>query len=560
MRVACGAFILAFFLFFSYHALDSYFTFDDGTTIYAALKLFDHPWWQDILNVLIVFTKEFRPLTALFWRPLYAIFGFDPLPFRIVVHVFLTLNIGLVYLWARHLNASREVGALAALVFCYNASMLDLFYNTCLVGDVTCFLFYGLAFIAYVRGWRVATIVCFLLALDSKEQAVTLPGMLLLYEIMFRRNELRRRWLLPAVMLLADIVYLRIKVADMSQNPDYNPHVTVAWVLKNIAHYVEQLLYFPQDSISIVVGLLILAAAFGAGVWLRRTEAVFGVLFFIATLLPIAVIQPRAGYAAYIPYFGMALAIGGLLSGLRMLVFGTERGAVPVFLAAAFVIGWGHIVNRMPGLGYYEWSNPPIITLMKQFEGNIPEFPPGARILLTGDNWEPDWGPMFLVRLLYHDNTVWVDRPKNMAKPPDPMAYDAVVAYTPPAVKLGPAYLNRHLSIPWETRGTIEPATSQFQVTSPHANGAASPLKFTPNRVHKGEVVTLSAPGLSNVALNVVYRFGGNVRVLKEWCTLDAAGTCRLPTPPERGELMVDWVQPEGRRWIFTSGVLIVTD
>jgi hypothetical protein len=558
MRAACGIFILLFFLFFSYHGLASYFTFDDGTTIYAALKLFDHSLARDLLDVATVFTKAFRPLTALFWRPLYAIFGFHPLPYRIVVHLLLTFNIWLVYLWARRLNASREVGAFAALIFCYNASMLDLFYNTCLVGDVTCFLFYGLAFIAYLRDRRLATIVCFLLALDSKEQAVTLPGMLLLYDVLFRRRELSKRWMLPAAMLAADLVYLRIKVSDMSQNPDYNPHVTAGWVLKNLAHYVEQLLYFPENSITILWAVAILSGALAAAFALRRREAIFGVLFFVATLIPIAVIQPRAGYAAYIPYFGMALTIGGLLAGVRTKLLG-DRGPVPVFVAVALVIGWVHIVNRMPGIGYYEWSNPPIIALMDGFEQNIPEFPPGARILLTGDKWDPDWGPMFLVRLLYNDHSVWVDRPKNLGREPDPMAYDAVVNYTPPDVMLVPARLNRHISMPWEMRGTIA-GVGQFLVSSPHANGAASRVTFKPDRVRKGERVTFSAPGLSSVAISAVYRFGGATRVLTDWCTLDANGSCGISTPPEAGELQVDWVQPAGRKWIFTSGLLVLTE
>ena len=560
-------FILLFFLFFTFHGLEAQFTFDDGTTVIAVLRFFETPFWRDLLNIVTVFTSAFRPLTTLFWKPLYAMFGFNPLPYRIVVHLLLMANLPLVYVWARRLDASREAAALATLVFCYNASMLDLFYDTCLVGDVMCFLFYGLAFVAFVRGRLIWTVVCFLLALDSKEQAVTLPAMLLLYVVMFRFGDLRdpskalRLLWFPVAGLLADAAYLHVKVADMSRNPNYNPHVSVGFVLKNIAHNVEQLMYFPQESITPLLAFVILGSLVGVGALLRSRQTVFGVLFFIATLIPIAVIHPRGGYAAYIPYFGLSLALAAIVNGVREILFGRweTAGAVGLFVGVALLLGWAHLVQRAGGVAYLEWANPPLDAMLKGFQENIPDFPPGARVLLTGDNWEPEWGPMFLVRLMYHDNSIWVDRPKNMDHPPDPMAYDAVVAFTPPAVTVVPARLNRHISISWEMRGSVS-GPGQFLVSSPHAQGAASQLKFTPNQVRKGERVTVSVPGLSDVAVNVLYRQKSAPHLIEGWCTLDSTGTCKITAPYEAGAMFVDWIQPVGRRWIFTSGVLKITE
>jgi hypothetical protein len=71
-------FILLFFLFFSYRGLFTYFTFDDGTTVIACLRPFETPFWRDLLHILTVFTTAFRPLTTMFWKPLYAVFGFNP--------------------------------------------------------------------------------------------------------------------------------------------------------------------------------------------------------------------------------------------------------------------------------------------------------------------------------------------------------------------------------------------------------------------------------------------------------------------------------------------------
>src|SRR5579871_7064460 len=136
-------FILLFFTLFSYSGIFAYFTFDDGTAVVANQEHFTMPMWKNIVHILTVFTAAYRPLATIFWRPLYAIFGYNPLPYRIVVHLVLVFNIGLVYLMARRFDVNREAAALVTLIFCYNASMSEMYYDTCIVTDVICFFFYA---------------------------------------------------------------------------------------------------------------------------------------------------------------------------------------------------------------------------------------------------------------------------------------------------------------------------------------------------------------------------------------------------------------------------------
>jgi hypothetical protein len=566
-------FILSFFTFFSYRGLSSYFTLDDGTTILVCLKPFETPVWRDLLHILTVFTAAFRPLTTLFWRPLYAVFGFDPLPFRIVVHLLMMLNIGVAYVLARRLEMTREGAALTALIFCYNASTVDLYYNTCLVADVMCFLFYGLAMIAFTAERRhvAAGIVCFLLALDSKEMAVTLPGVLLLFEVIYRRDELRDKQKVLRVggviagMLMACGIYLAVKVTDMSQNSAYAPHVTVGFVLKNIAHYLEGLIYLPENTLTPLTAGLILGAIIGVGALLRSRAAIFGVLYFVTALIPVAVIDARSGYAAYVPYFGLALAVGAILNACRARIGAMKprrqtATAVMLFLCTAIALGCAHAIKRLPTTQYYEWSTPALVGLLEGFRQTIPEFPPGARVLLDKDPWGPDWGQMFLLRLLYHDNSVWVDRTKNMERPPDLKSYDLVVSYTAPDVEVVPAKWFKHL-VKWEARSRLT-GTGQLLTSSPNAHGAAPHVAFAPATVKRGESTTLTVPGLANVGVNVVYRTvsegKSTVHVVREWCTLDEGGRCTVSAPSKDGQLLVDWLQPADQRWILTSGLLVV--
>lgn len=579
--------ILSFFLFFSYSGLFSYFTFDDGTTIFVCLKPFEVSFWRDLLHVLTVFTAAFRPLTTMFWRPLYAAFGFNPMPYRIAVHVLLTVNIGLAYVLARRLELTREGAALTALVFCYNASTSALYYDTCLVGDVLCFLLYALTVLVYAGGRQAgqplglrrtaAVAVTYLLALDSKEIAVTLPGILLIYEALYHRRDFRDKQKalrvggLLAAMFVAGAFYLSVKVADMSPNSAYSPHVTADFMLKNLGFYLQQLLYFPEDSVTPVKACLIIAGLIAAGALIRSRPAVFGVLFFVAALVPVAVIASRSGYAAYVPYFGLAMTVGALVSGVRSHLIRWTRHedletatAVALFIGVAVLLGWAHMVRRIPANGYFEWDKPKVMTLMDDFRQTIPEFPPQARVLLTDDVWGPDWGPMFLLRLMYHDDTVWVDRPKNMDRPPDLASYDLVVSYKAPDIDLSPVRFFR-FPMKWEIRGKAT-GPGQFEVSSPNARGGEPRVHFAPQIVKSYQSATVTIPGLSNVAVNALYRVitgtKSTRRLVKNWCTLDAKGSCTLTAssvgPP--GIIMVDWIQAVDQRWIFTGGRLTIVE
>jgi hypothetical protein len=59
--------------------------------------------------------------------------------------------------------------------------------------------------------------------------------------------------------------------------------------------------------------------------------------------------------------------------------------------------------------------------------------PTGARVLLLKCRYpDDDWGPLMVMRLLYHDRTLWVDRPAMMATQPDDAArssYDRVIDF-----------------------------------------------------------------------------------------------------------------------------------
>lgn len=587
LSILGAIFILCYFFLFSYDGLHAFFTYDDGMALVALHRVFETPLWKNVVEVLQVFTKQFRPLGALFWRSAYALFGFDPLPYRIVIHSWLIMNIGLVFLLARALGLSKEAVALTTLIFSYNGSMMDLYYNTSTVYDVLCFTFYVGALIVYARGRSagkpltirraLAVAGLFLAALDSKEIAVTLPAILLIYEAVYHFRDLksgpivRNSGGLLAAMFVIAAIYSKVKVSHMGQATAYDPHTSFAFVLVGYARYLQQLTLRMPESFTPARGGMIAGILVVATLLVRSRAAVFGLIFFAVALIPVAIIAPRGAYAAYVAYPGLALAAGSILAEARSQLFRMIRkpqadlgSAVALFLCVGGYLAYCNATARKTGMGHMTWDQSKRIDFMGGLKRTIPEFPPNARVLVTDDPWGPDWGPMFLTRLDYHDGVVWMDRVKNMDKPPDLVPYDALIKYKEPDLDVVPATI-LGFKMPWEIRFPIA-RPGVFTISTANPNWLGRNIVFSPPAVRAGQPVSMTAPGLANVKVNVVYRVlsGGHstAKTVLNWCTLDASGACTVLAPPAGGvgTVVVDWIQPENQRWIFTTGVLTVVE
>lgn len=580
-------FISCYFLFFSGGSLGTYFTFDDGMNLVALHRHWEVPLYTSVLDVLKVFTPAYRPLGALFYRPLYNLFGFNPLPFRIVAYLLMILNILLAFRFARALEATGEACALSTLLFCYNGSMQDLYYNTGTIYDLMCFPLYIGAVLLYVRRRSRSlpldfptmsiVMILFLAALDAKEMAVTLPLALLIYEVLYRyrdhasRQTLRRSGGFLLLMFAAAAAFLKIKVADLSGNALYHPHLSPGFILTGMGHYFEQLLYLRPGSFGPAKVVIALGALLAVAAALRSRAAAFGTLFFAVGLLPLAVIGPRTGYAAYVAYPGFTLALAVILTSARSALMRVIRkpdfelaGMVALFLLVAAISIESFAHTRKILISNALWDEQRRIDLFTGLKREISEFPPNARILLVDDVWGPDWGPMFLTRLLYHNPGLWLDRVRNPADIVDRDSYDLLISYQQPLQnQRSPRIFGVRET--WETHW-FPYRKGEFTVTAPNENRAIRNIAFSPSSIEAGQAVTVAVPGLSNGKIDAIYRIVSGVKSITysvdSWCALDSTGTGTIVAPSHVGKIArfaIDWVRPSKGRWIFAHGELALT-
>ena len=245
-------------------------------------------------------------------------FGFNALPFRVACYALMLANLWLAYALARRLANSRAVGALAALLFAYHGQFWCLYVNTGMCYDLLCFFFYAAAFLYYLRaresglplGWgRVAAWAgLYILCLNAKEMAVTLPVIIALYEL--RPPGLLKAWRVPLVgaALTALFILGRVAAGDMLSNAGYRPSLSAGVYLDHAYRFFAFALYEPWWLTPPVAAAMALALAAYA-VWRGSAPLRLAVAWMPIGILPVAFIEQRGLDAVYIPAFALALVM-----------------------------------------------------------------------------------------------------------------------------------------------------------------------------------------------------------------------------------------------------------
>jgi len=435
-RLACAAFLLAYFVYFNYGGLRVHFAVDDignmahyyrGGPLSLALSQFT--LWRG----------DYRPMGGLFYVPILSFAGLNPVPYQAALLLILLANVYLVYRFARLLGAGELASALAALVVCYHAGLHNLYYNAACVYDVLCCFFYLAALVYYLRvrhagrvpGTRqiVLFLALDLCALNSKEMAVTLPLTLLLYEWIYHPPDRWNRaallaWLRgPARVALFAGALTAVDVYGKVFGPDpliaaeaYHPVFALRRVRDFQRISLGDLLFGWSFGWG---GILLLWAALAYLAWRRdRPILRFSWWFMVVTPLPIEFLTGRSQACLYIPMVGWAVFgavilvdLAGALAGvLEREPFGRRlgrRGIAAVLLAVA-VFFWAR-QNRqykrtnaepaMASLGRESWD------VIQQFRAVYPQVRPGSKVAFLDDPFH-SWDMLFVAELWFRDRTL----------------------------------------------------------------------------------------------------------------------------------------------------------
>jgi hypothetical protein len=401
-------------------------------------------------NLVLFYTTYGRSMGGVYFSLLYRFFGLNPLPYHVVLTALLLLNTWLAYRFGRLIAGSALTGGLVSLAVAYHAEMLHLFYLPAFVFDVLCFTFYFSALNYYVArrgsGIRLTKkqIAVFLTlyvgALDSKEMAITLPAVVLLYEAIWHAPagvspDNAARWLKrEALPGLAAGVMTLIYVLGKTYGSDslvkmvaYRPVFSWSRYWESTTRFVNTIFYQPiQSPFFDPPRVVLLAAVLLFVAWRAKQRRLLFAWFFLwIAPLPITFVPGRGGACLYIPLAGWAAMVASIFVSLArvaarsaLLRWIPERAALGALVGIGIALFWANTERRggnvPPGIlkpAALTWS------VADQIRAVQPAVKPGSRIYVAHDPFGT-WDMKFIMELVYHDRSVNVWLGEQVPLPP----------------------------------------------------------------------------------------------------------------------------------------------
>lgn len=367
------------------NTLGNGFVYDDH------FQIENNPWIKDLTHFRDIFTSHvygfkkelnttnsYRPLLLVYYAFEYAVFGLKPWGWHLVNIIFHTLNSLLVFFIAsRILGKKGGEGPVynfapffAAVIFAAHPVHSEAIAWVGCVTELSYTFFYLSAFYLFIScngiGVLATAAFFFLLALLSKETAITLPLVLLAYDLFsgerrFRIGELIKRY---APFVVSLFVYIALRLTALKgvlPNQGLHTYLDQTKVLINsavfLAEYIKAIIlpikFYPFNLFDPVYSIaepkailsfvfLILVAIGIIALWLYRKRVnpfylVFALLFLI-TMLPALYIPGLSRHAfadrqAYLPSVWLILIVSLLVDKA-----GKGKNAVKAVSAVLIVI------------------------------------------------------------------------------------------------------------------------------------------------------------------------------------------------------------------------------
>lgn len=336
--------IAAGFIIYS-NSICGKFVFDDEVLVK------DNVYIKSRANLTHVFTGNliegaarksvfYRPVQAITYMADYSVWKLDVRGYHItniILHVLAALS---VYWITLILSGARAASFFTALLFITHPVHTEAVAYISGRADILSALFMMLCLAFYIKQCSVkrigiysAMMACFVLAVLSKEYALILPVLILIYHYAFRRKVLVSGFL---SILSISLVYIIIRVTILNFVPAHPLHPAglfqrVPGFFAALFNYFKLLILpvglhmeygnglFRYNDPRVVLGFIIFCLSMVYAFRKRRDDSIacFSILWFYAALLPLSNLYPVNAYMAehwlYVPSVGFFIILGKIL-------------------------------------------------------------------------------------------------------------------------------------------------------------------------------------------------------------------------------------------------------
>jgi hypothetical protein len=315
----------------------------------------------------------YRPLHFFYVALTYEVWGTNPLGYALNNVLLHAASAALVALIALELGAWRWVGLLAGLLFAlYPTHPFSMNYVMDVI-DVLTTALYVLALFAYLRfaggrgrGYLLLSLGAFFLALLTKESAVSLPVVVLIYEL-YRRVSWRRLMLHVGAFGAVTVVYFVLRYLYMGQlvggytgmpsDPTAILPTFMRYLGLMLAPYNPNLLNRDYSLVYLLTLLAMCGLIFSLASRTNLRVLAFFLAAFLATFLPyiplfMGWLNGYPGYGRFEQNQHVYLPSVFFCVGLALLVSSVDRRAIKLSVAVALVAFYAVVqsVNNQPWL------------------------------------------------------------------------------------------------------------------------------------------------------------------------------------------------------------------
>lgn len=382
-RTTILAVIILFLVSFGIYAntLSNGFVYDDDK------QIIENPWIRDIRNLDDIFARDvwgfywrehgssnyYRPMMHVMYLIVYHTAGLSPWAFHLMNILFHSATSILIFFLITLLirNSGERflpgIPFMSALLFASHPIHTEVVAWAAGIPDLSFTFFCLSSFYLFIQSTNkktsspllfILSIVTYVVALLSKEPAVTLPLILFFYDYSFRRDTLRTNLYKYLIYLFVTAIYFAVRIYALGgiTYSESSVHF-LKWIPDVFPLFVKyiQKLIFPVNlnayysfspaasfnPIKVIIGMIV-TIAFIASLFisLRKSRVVFLSLVFISVPLLPALYLPGIGEESfaerylYMPSFGYVI----LLSLFISLITERFRRSKFLFLTAGIII------------------------------------------------------------------------------------------------------------------------------------------------------------------------------------------------------------------------------
>jgi hypothetical protein len=463
----CGvSFALAALLFL--HRANDYFVADDWTVIARNVQAS----WRDIPQWFVAVRFDwYRPVFESFVALCWQLFGLNPVGYHLTSVILYSLVSGAVGILGELLTDDQRVGVLATVLFVLLGPHAEpvLWFSS--ANELMAGLFAVCSVIGYVlfrktqaRLWLLASGISYVLGVTSKETALSLPLMLLAYDVLvflgLPDKTPNWRQFLPLIpFILPVLAFVPLRIAG---GHHYSVVITIPRLIMNVVFYLaieifalpsnyaylaslplwRESPWLPVVAVTLTTSVIAMISLLLVRLGFRRRERDYTRAFSLAVVLTIVALAPVilivSERTAFLSSIGVALAVSTAVvciwDGL------TEHSECKRWMKQAVAVAAiSYIATNASVLIYRSswWGRAGEIseTVLTQLDDQITELPADAEIWLVNLPDHLEYAYVFrntfpaaseLLNSLNHDRNIQTVLDSELAVLPPPQREDLI--------------------------------------------------------------------------------------------------------------------------------------